>query len=279
MSFASVLAILSGGSDDADALKAAARLTREVGGEVRAILAIPTLEDLERDSGGYMTQDAVDYVQDGNAEVRRGVESVIREVVEQSGLIAAGGRMTLLPEQPGLEFEVLGETPLCDVLVVGRSTFQGLGVWSGVVSAALLAARLPFMIVGQVLEPAGVVAIAWDGGQAAGRAVRAALPLLTVASKVVILQDPEHLSAAQGRSAAPERLVDYLRLHGVRDIKTIRRPGVSRGDGLSILAKDCGATLLVAGAFSHTRLLEAMFRGHTEAMLQGPGPFNLLLTH
>ena len=112
-------------------------------------------------------------------DARRETETLVRETSQREGLAldGLGGRIVFLPEQPTTEFDMLGETPLCDLIMIAQSTFKSLGLWSSLVSGALMHARLPFYIVRRLAPEHGVAAIAWDGSQEAGRAVRAALPL------------------------------------------------------------------------------------------------------
>ena len=214
-------------------------------------------------------------------DARRETETLVRETSQREGLAldGLGGRIVFLPEQPTTEFDMLGETPLCDLIMIAQSTFKSLGLWSGLVSGALMHARLPFYIVRRLAPEHGVAAIAWDGSQGAGRAVRAALPLLTAASKVVLLQDPDHISAAHRRAADLTSLSAYLKLHGVKDIHTVIQSGLSRGGGLGAAAREARADVLIAGAFSHARAMEALFGGATNDLLQPAGDFNLLLVH
>lgn len=55
--------------------------------------------------------------------------------------------------------------------------------------------------------------------------------------------------------------------------------GLSRGGGLGAAAREARAEVLIAGAFSHARAMEALFGGATNDLLQPAGDFNLLLVH
>lgn len=284
MTYASILAILTGAPDDAITLSVGAQFVRGRGGEVRAVLAQPAVSTLmysDGMSGGYMSQEVIDLIQKGNDDARRKTETLVLETSQREGLAldGAGGRIVFLAKQPTAEFDILGETPLCDLIIVAQSTFKSLGLWSGLVSGALMQARLPFYIVRRVAPEHGVAVIAWDGSQGAGRAVRAALPLLTAASKVVLLQDPDHISATHRLAADLTSLSAYLKLHGVKDIHTVSQSGLSRGGGLGAAARQARADVLIAGAFSHARAMEALFGGATDDLLQPAGDFNLLLAH
>jgi nucleotide-binding universal stress UspA family protein len=284
MAYASILAILTVASGDAVTLSAGAQFVRARGGEVKAVLALPTISSLMFSDGmsyGYVSKEVVDLIQQGNDQARCKTETLIRETSQREGLdaVGAGGRIVFLPEQPTLEFDMLGETPLCDLVIVAQSTFKNLGLWSGLVSGALMHARLPFYIVRRVAPEHGVVVVAWDGSQAAGRAVRAALPLLTAASKVVLMQDPDRLSASHQLSSDLDSLSAYLKLHGVKDIQKVVQAGLSRGGGLGAAARQARADVIIAGAFTHARAMEALFGGSTDDLLQSSGDFNVLLVH
>ena len=114
------------------------------------------------------------------------------------------------------------------------------------------------------LRPA---AVAWDGSLQAGRAVRAALPLLKEASQVVILQDPVELDVSPGAQADPSRLERYLGAHGIAVGASIEARGRQVGEALLKAAAEVGAALLVAGAYGHSRLREWAFGGVTRDLL------------
>lgn len=280
MTYASILAVLTAAPDDAVTLSAAAQFVRGRGGEVRAVLVLPTIPTLLF-SDGYVSLEVIDLLEKGNDQARLRTEALVLETSQREGLDLDknGGRIVLLPEQPTVEMVMLAETPLCDLVMVAQSTFRSLGIWSGLVSTALMQARLPFYVVRRVTSETGVVTIAWDGSQAAGRAVRAAMPLLRNASKVVLFQDPDHISSTHRLAADLESLSDYLKLHEVKNIHLVTQSGLSRGNGLGTAARQARADVLIAGAFSHARAMEALFGGTTEQLLEQTSEFNLLLAH
>jgi len=109
--------------------------------------------------------------------------------------------------------------------------------------------------------------------------IRAAAPILKDASKVAILQDPEGLDNGLRAQADPKRVTDFLRGHGVAVDTVINVRGRKIGPTLLQGAADFGAGLLVAGAYRHSRLQEAIFGGATQAFLsEAKGP-HLLIAH
>jgi nucleotide-binding universal stress UspA family protein len=120
----------------------------------------------------------------------------------------------------------------------------------------------------------GIMALAWDGGKEATRAVRTALPMLQKASRVVVLGAP----AASSRRFDLRRLQDFLAARGVEaDLEEVKG---SHDAGHLILkaAIEVGAAMLIAGAFGHARLQEYVFGGTTRTLLNSDGP-SLFLSH
>ena len=114
---------------------------------------------------------------------------------------------------------------------------------------------------------AGPVIIAWDGSNGAARAVRFHLPLIRALGDVIIAQAPKDLERDAARPAAePGTLESWLKRHGVT-AKTAEIDG-DVGSGLLALAKGSGASMIVAGAYGHSRLGERLFGGTTRRMLE-----------
>ena len=87
---------------------------------------------------------------------------------------------------------------------------------------ALVFDRAPTLLVrGDHAALGAPVAIAWDASAQAGRAVRAALPILAQAPAVAILQCPQGLTGMQREAADPARLRLYLMQHGVIEPKVV----------------------------------------------------------
>jgi nucleotide-binding universal stress UspA family protein len=282
--FASTVTILTGGADDAIALAVAARMALAAGGEARCLLTLPLspYRDwlLSAEGAVYFDPKAIEAVDRANAAIRSETEALIRETTEQEGLELDdnGGRIRLLAEQ-SMEFLGLNaDGCLTDLVVATQAAVKSQGLWSGVVAEVLMRARLPLLITRE-LGSNGVAAVAWDGSDAAGRAVRAALPLLAAASRVVILQDPDHIESARREAADPARLMTYLALHGLDKVDVLSQRGSARDDGLASLASSVDAELVVAGAFSHSRFREEILGGCSDRLIADDKGFNLFLMH
>jgi nucleotide-binding universal stress UspA family protein len=176
--------------------------------------------------------------------------------------------------------DLMRELPLADIVVVGQSSAAKGGSFAGPLGEALMEAKAP-VFVARGGDPAGgkPAAVAWDGSLQAARAVRAAIPLLKEASKVTILQDPDELDLSPGAQADPKRLEGYLRARGVATDATIEVRGRHVGRALLDAAVDAGAALLVAGAYGHSRLGEALFGGASRTMLGAKNGPHLFVSH
>ena len=111
------------------------------------------------------------------------------------------------------------------------------------------------------------IAVAWDFGRAAARAVADAMPLLRQAKEVsilTVLADKQAPASASG----PE-LVAHLARNGVHatlnELERDRRPV---GEVLEDAAKD--ADLMVMGAFGHSRIRDFFLGGATRHVLDNP---------
>lgn len=110
--------------------------------------------------------------------------------------------------------------------------------------------------------------IAWDGGKKASRALNDALPLLKDRAEVIVLVvNPEKRRTAHGENPG-EDIAAHLKRHGINvtvdcQVNTSLAPATII---LNYLA-DCGADLLVMGAYGHSRLRERAFGGVTNTIM------------
>jgi nucleotide-binding universal stress UspA family protein len=106
------------------------------------------------------------------------------------------------------------------------------------------------------------VLIAWDGGANAARAVAASLPLLGLAKKVQVLTVGEK---SKSQDTHADQLVQNLEKHGL-DVELRRRSGDDIAKTILKEAQTRSASLMVMGAYGHSRLREFVFGGVTRFM-------------
>jgi len=164
-----------------------------------------------------------------------------------------------------------------DLIVVGRPR-DGEGGAADVLETALMYTGKPVLIAAEAPPTTllGTVVIAWKDTVEAARAVAAAMPLIDRAERVVILSVGEGNDAA----ASAERLRLALRRHVATTTSQVI-PSDDKKPAVEVLleaAKGLGATLLVMGGYSHSRLREVVFGGFTRHVL-GAADIPVLMAH
>jgi nucleotide-binding universal stress UspA family protein len=154
--------------------------------------------------------------------------------------------------------------PVADFSVVSRPKPQGSGRARAFLLAALLDTGRPVLVLPQrpVRKLAQRVLIAWNQSAEAAAAVTAALPLLKLAERVVIV------SSGPENRAGPKcsQLSQYLATFDV-EAECLRTRGREVEREIHEAYRDVEADLLVMGAYSRNRLREMLFGGVTEHML------------
>lgn len=173
-----------------------------------------------------------------------------------------------------------------DVLALAQPGGANVHLERLLLKGALMGSGRPCLILPQWAEPRalhGRALIAWKGTPEAARAVRDALPLLRRMQKVRIFEaaEPNVLKGESQDHLA--RLGDYLKAHGVvvePPVVTAPTDEVIGAAGQTILDETIayGADLLVMGGFGHSRLVEIVFGGATQAVIES-APCAVLMSH
>lgn len=111
------------------------------------------------------------------------------------------------------------------------------------------------------------IILAWNQSEEALHAARAALPLLIAANivNVVVIDPPAH---GQERSDPGGLLTTMLARHGVKgEVSVIAGTEPSVAQTLQRHMRDKAADMLVMGAYSHSRLRQAILGGTTRSLL------------
>lgn len=111
------------------------------------------------------------------------------------------------------------------------------------------------------------VMVGWDGGRAAARAVRAALPILALAGDVHVVIINNATKNDPGMPGAD--IATYLSRHDVhvtiKNLQTDKNIGVA--DTMLNYAADQNMDTIVMGAYGHSRLRELILGGATRSIL------------
>ena len=114
-------------------------------------------------------------------------------------------------------------------------------------------------------ELLGTVVVGWKETPNAARAVGAALPLLQLAHRVVLVNVAEDNSIGM---RALEHLSAQLSWHGIAaELRGVGDGVVPAATLLPTVAAQLKAGLLVVGGFGHTRLRETAFGGVTRSLI------------
>ena len=154
-----------------------------------------------------------------------------------------------------------------DLVVVGRPRADRASVAELAAEAALFRTGRPVLIAPPEIPKAigEAIVIGWNRSASAARAVSAALPFLLASRSVTIVS--VLTGAKQGPGAAD--IAKYLSWHDV-PAQVVELPPDHRVVG-EVLLEEAGrvnADLVVAGAYSHSRLRELILGGVTRHVLQ-----------
>lgn len=273
MSWARIMAPLSGGGDDKAVLAAATALAEPFGAELAGVYTPADVADLmpwfgEGFMGGVQAT-ALESLQEaaaiGEAQARKAFD----------GATYANKRFQSL--QTPVWAQLSAEGRLSDVVVFATEAARGRGPLAESFQQMVADEQRPVLVARPGLNVSGCTLVAWDGGKEASRAARLATPLLEKASRVVVVA----VSKSGGRICDPERLQDYYAHRGVKaEVEHVTAGGSGAEVGRALLeaAARVGAAMLVAGAFGHPRLQEFIFGGTTRTLLNSDGP-SLFLSH
>lgn len=270
MSWARIMAPLSGGAGDKEAVMAGAMLAQAFEAEFAGVYTPADVADVmpwmgEGFLGGVQTT-ALESLKEAAAAGEKHARAAFET--------CAYAKKAFVSLQTPVAAGLSGEGRLSDVVVFTNDPVRGRGPLAEAFQQMMADEQRPILVAREGLVVGGPMAVAWDGGKEASRAARLALPLLEKASRVVILAAPK----ATSRSFDPGKLQSYYAARGVRaDVDVLP----DSGDAAPVLlyaARKAEANILVAGAFGHPRLQEFIFGGTTRSLLNAAQP-SLFLSH
>jgi nucleotide-binding universal stress UspA family protein len=270
MSWARIMAPLSGGEGDAAALAAAVAFAEPFGAEAAAVYTPADLSDVMP----WMGEGFMGGVQATALETLREATAVGERRARATAEGLAYARIRFISLQSPVWAGLAAESRLSDLIVFTNEPARGRGPLAESFQQMVADEQRPVLIARNGLKPGGCVLVAWDGGKEASRAARLALPLLEKSSRVVIASAPK----ASARLFDPARLQAYYAQRGVRAELEVLTEGGDVGHALLAAAERAGADILVAGAFGHPRLQEFIFGGTTRTLLNSERP-SLFLSH
>lgn len=210
-------------------------------------------------------------------EHERVTEAANRQRIEQR-LTGEDIPWTWIEVADYLEEGVIKACDLADLIVVNSENGSiGVDAVRRVAGSLVGESRKPILAVPESrhgFDAAGNVLIAWDGSPPADAAVTTSVPLLRLARSVTVLQIDD-----DSTYPAPEELAAHLSRHDIHVDVLREKSKPSQVDDLLMEKATSGHfSYVVMGAYSRPRLLETLFGGATQRMLED-SPIPLLLAH
>ncbi len=271
MTYSTLLVNLEAGRPNTHLLHTAREVAERFQSGIIGIAACQPLQMLYGDGYAYgdvLEQDGKDIARDvaaTEAEFRAALQPHLRHVewraaysvLSLSAFVASEARradLILTPANPAGAFNANRQTHTGDlIMTAGR----------------------PVLIVTPAPVRLDRVLLAWKDTRETRRAADDALPLLRRAShvSVVELAEPSELAEAQARL---KDVAAWLATHGIEAECVVSATTGADAQGLSAIADEHGAGVIVAGAYGHSRLREWALGGVTRAMLAQEGRASFL---
>ena len=164
-----------------------------------------------------------------------------------------------------------------DLVVMGRARHPN-GLPPDLIELLLMGCGRPLLLTGNAPpgDLTGTIMVCWRDSADAARAVSAAMPLLTRATRVVFAAvDEGRGESNDGVQAAASQ----FRWNGVATrVEITAAGGRPPAEVLAAMARSCAADLMVMGAYGHSRARELIFGGSTQSVLRN-ADLPVLLLH
>ncbi len=166
-------------------------------------------------------------------------------------------------------YSLISHGALNDLIIVGRSRHSQTAAYPAMAMFGdiLKSSRTPIMVYPEskkTFDPLGPAVVGWNGSFEAANALRAALPLLKTASRVHIVTIGEDKEL----DFPPLDASEYLSRHDVKtELHAETRGSRTVAEKLIAVAQALDASMLVMGAYGHSRAREYWFGGVTRSVL------------
>lgn len=211
------------------------------------------------------------------AEVRREQKETQKRLEERLDHVGVNWNWTKY-DGPAAKM-LIDHSRLADLIVLSHvpDTAKGHDSWPPLTADVAVHSRAPVLAVPADTKnfPCdGKAIIAWNGSFEASEAVKAALPLLRMASSVTIVSVTESELVYPATDASI-----YLARHGIAS-DLVNQPAKDRSvsDALRTAIQSHGGDYLVMGAYGHSRIREKILGGVTRDLLRNSS-VPLLMAH
>ncbi len=269
MSYKTILVSLNEVGRVRELTAAAVGLARDLNAHVSGLYVIPVVQvypSVGFEAAPQVFEGNRTFFKDNAQRVKQGFE----EAMAREGL--PHDFHLIDARTPVIADEVIAVGRSSDIIIASATNPEEVtGVERDFVEQVVMAAGRPVIVLpcrGETALSLNEIVLGWDGGREAARAAFDALPLLKKASRVRIVRvDPQKDPSLKG-SVAGADLAETLARHGVKaEAQGFPTDGMDEGQALMRCAEDCGAGLIVMGAYGHSRLAEFIFGGATRFVL------------
>ncbi|MBI1255415.1 MAG: hypothetical protein GC196_13850 [Hyphomonas sp.] len=265
----SIVAVLQGSSGtDALTTQSALAIARQLNLPLIGLCALPDPESalmlVSTPEAAGLPAAAANSLIEMQKDMLAAAEAAFRSAVTQE---AHGLETTFMHQVATAEAAAASAATLAEAIVFPRSAAKSGEPLSAAFDHVMMDARLPVVLASEKPFRPGPVIIGWDGSNGASRAVRFHAPLIAAFGEVIIAQNHKDAERDGARpDVAPGSLADWLKRKGVSP-RTESLDGEVAGALLS-LAERSSASMIVAGAYGHSRLGERLFGGTSRRLLE-----------
>lgn len=269
MSYKTILVSLNEVSRVKELLAAASGLARALDAHVSGLYVVPAVQvypSVGFEAAPQVFEGNRSYFKDNAARVREGFDAAMKAEGLPNDFRQIDARTPVIAD------EVVAAGRTADIVIVSATNPEEItGVERDFVEQVVMALGRPVVVLpyqGEARLSLGEIVVGWDGGREAARAAFDALPILKLAERVRVVRiDPQKDPSLRGAVAGAD-LAEALARHGVKtETQGYPTDGMDEGQALLRCAEDCGAGLIVMGAYGHSRLAEFIFGGATRFVL------------
>jgi nucleotide-binding universal stress UspA family protein len=278
MSFKDIAVWLEGAPEETSVANLAADLAGRLDAHAHAMTAWPdpaaTLMWIGPGAAASLGPSAIASVaqaqKEGEETARKTWEQAVRKAglkqASFSALVGAG------------ELVLPGASSFADLVIVSRRIARNQCVLGPAFERTLMGRRSPILIASPNAPSTGqTLAIAFDGGEQAWNAARAAAAMAGAFESVIVLQNPSAIELMRQPQSDIGRFLEWLDRRGIKaEAVNVNHKG---GDGLLDAAITAKASVLAAGAYGHSRAQQFMFGGTTRQLIHHDAPVSVLLSH
>ena len=255
------------------ALKATLRVARHFNSHIEGLFVTRPPQMIDGEGIAVMAPYVTQLKEEGEEQAQRArarfAEAMSHESVAIAEMGAEVGAVTASwREVEDLATRVVGaDGRLFDLIIVGRGFGAPLTDWSAMSEAALFESGRPLLIVAEEAPQriGGHAVIAWNHSTETARTVAFSMPLLNVAERVTVLS----VEGWEVPGPNAEQLAAHLVRNGIpAAAERVSGEGMTPGEAVLAYVDECGADLLVKGAYTQSRLRQLIFGGATQHIIK-----------